>query len=246
MEQIYDCLREDEENVENYGVRRIIAWLRLHRNYTGDSLRIYRICREHHLTIHLQHLPNGLTKADRQAEKSENLIQRDFTAKKPNEKYMTDITELPCSDDKLYLAAVLDCFDGSIQGFHMDNNMRAELCVHALENACRGINTEGLILHSDRGSQLFRKALRHHKIVQSMSGIGHCYDNARMESFFTTLKKEKLYHMDTNKLRREEMKAIIFRYIHNYNLRRISSVNGDLPPLVFRKNYWNLLQPTVA
>ena len=67
-----------------------------------------------------------------------------------------------------------------------------------------------------------------------------------MESFFTTLKKEKLYHMDTNKLRREEMKAIIFRYIHNYNLRRISSVNGDLPPLVFRKNYWNLLQPTVA
>lgn len=250
LEQIYDCLREDEENGENYGVRRIIAWLRLYRSYTGGSRRIYRICREHHLTIHRQHRPNGLTKADRQAEKSENLIQRDFTATKPSKKFLTDITEIPCSDGKLYLAAVLDCFDGSIQGFHMDDNMKADLCVQALENACRGINTEGLILHSDRGSQftsqLFRKTLRRYKIVQSMSGTGRCYDNARMESFFATLKKEKLYHMDTTKLRREDVKVIIFRYIHYYNLRRISSVNDGLPPLMYRRNYWNSLQPTAA
>lgn len=250
LEQIYDCLREDEENGENYGVRRIIAWLRLYRSYTGGSRRIYRICREHHLTIHRQHRPNGLTKADRQVEKSENLIQRDFTATKPSKKFLTDITEIPCSDGKLYLAAVLDCFDGSIQGFHMDDNMRADLCVQALENACRGINTEGLILHSDRGSQftcqLFRKALRRYKIVQSMSGTGRCYDNARMESFFATLKKEKLYHMDTTKLRREDVKVIIFRYIHYYNLRRISSVNDGLPPLMYRRNYWRSLPPTAA
>lgn len=250
LEQIYECLREDEENGENYGVRRIIDWLRLHRGYTGGSRRIYRICREHHLTIHRQRRSNGLTKADRQAEKSENLIKRDFTAAKPNEKWLTDITEIPCSDGKLYLAAVLDCFDGSIQGFHLDDNMRAELCVQALENACRNAKTEGLILHSDRGSQFtsqqFRKALRHHKIVQSMSGTGRCYDNARMESFFATLKKEKLYHMDTTKLRREDVKAIVFRYIHYYNLRRISSVNGGLPPLVYRKNYFSSLQPSAA
>ena len=250
LEQIYDCLREDEENGENYGVRRIIAWLRLHRNYTGGSRRIYRICREHHLTIHLRHRPNGLTKADQQAEKSENLLQRDFTATKPNEKCLTDITEIPCSDGKLYLAAVMDCFDGSIQGFHMDDNMRAELCVRALENACHSTKTKGMILHSDQGSQftsqLFRKVLRRHKIVQSMSGTGRCYDNARMESFFATLKKEKLYHLDTTKLRREDVKVIIFRYIHYYNLRRISSVNGGLPPLVYRKNYWNSRQPTAA
>jgi len=65
LEQIYDCLREDEENGENYGVRRIIAWLRLRRGYTGGDRRIYRICREHHLTIHRPRRPNGLTKADR-------------------------------------------------------------------------------------------------------------------------------------------------------------------------------------
>lgn len=250
LEQIYECLREDEENGENYGVRRIIAWLRLRRGYTGGDRRIYRICREQHLTIHRQHRPNSLTKADRQAEKSENLIQRDFTAAKPNQKFLTDITEIPCSDGRLYLAAVLDCFDGSIQGFHMDDNMRAQLCVQALENACRGAITEGAILHSDRGSQftsqLFRKALRRHKLVQSMSGAGRCYDNARMESFFATLKKEKLYHIDTTKLPREDVMSIVFRYIHYYNLRRISSVNGGLPPLVYRRYDWTSHQPTAA
>ncbi len=152
-----------------------------------------------------------------------------------------DITEIPCSDGKLYLEAVLDCFDGSIQGFHMYDNVRAELCVQALENACRGVKREGMILHSDRGSQftsqLFRQGVRRHKITQSMSGTGRCYDNARRESFLATLKKEKLYHMDTTKLRCEDVKVIIFRYIHYYNLRRISSVNGGLPPLIYRKNY---------
>lgn len=178
------------------------------------------------------------------------MIQRDLTATKLNEKFLTDITEIPCSDGKLYLAAVLDCFDGSIQGFHIGNNMRAELCVRALENACRGAKTEGLILHSDWGSQftsqLFRKVLWRYKIVQSMRGTGHCYDNARMESFFATLKEEKLYHMDTTKLRLKDVKSIIFRYIHYYNLRRILSVNGGLPPLMYRRNYWRSLPPTAA
>lgn len=234
--------RQAPETVNPGRKHQFIRWLRLHQGYTGGSRRIYRICREHHLTIRSQHRPNGLTKADRQAEKSENLIQRDFTAEKPNQKFLTDITEIPCADGKLYLAAVLDCFDGSIQGFHMDDNMRAELCVRALEQACRNGGTEGAILHSDRGSQFtsqpFRAALARHKLVQSMSGTGRCYDNARMESFFATLKKEKLYNTNTARLSRERVKSIVFRYIHYYNLRRISSVTGGLPPLVFRRNFF--------
>ena len=87
LEQIWQCLQEDTENGDNYGVRRIIAWLRIHRAYTGGSRRIYRICREHHLTIRPKRRPHGLTKADRQAEKSQNLIKQDFTADKPNEKW---------------------------------------------------------------------------------------------------------------------------------------------------------------
>lgn len=171
-------------------------------------------------------------------------------AQKPNEKFLTDITEIPCSDGKLYLAAVLDCFDGSIQGFHMDDNMRAGLCVRALENTCKNTHAEGAILHSDRGSQFtnqaFRTALRRHKLVQSMSGTGRCYDNARMESFFATLKKEKLYRVDTSKLRRDAVKSIVFRYICYYNLRRISSATGGLPPLVYRRNFYYAISHPAA
>lgn len=240
LEQIYECLREEPENV-NYGVRRIIGWLRLYRDYTGGNRRIYRLCREHNLMIHPKRRPNGITRADRQAEKSENLIQRDFSAAKPNEKWLTDITEIPCSDGKLYLAPVLDCFDGSIQGFQMAGHMRAELCADAFENACQKSGGREMILHSDRGSQFtsgkFRATLAKYGAIQSMSGTGRCYDNARMESFFATLKKEKLYQIDTTTLTREEVQSIVFRYISYYNLRRITSVNGGLPPLVYRKQF---------
>lgn len=132
---------------------------------------------------------------------------------------------------------MLDCFDGSTHGFAMVKHMQAELCVEALENACRSNSVHGLILHSDRGShftcRLFRAALRRHEIRQSMSGTGCCYDNTRMESFFATLNKEKLYPVDTPSLSRSTVKSMVFRYIHYYNLRRITSINGGLPPLVY-------------
>lgn len=240
LEQIYQCLREEPENA-NYGVRRIIWWLRFHRDYTGGDRRIYRICRENHLMIHPKRRPNGITREDREAQKSENRIKQDFSATKPNEKMLTDITEVSCADGKLYLAAVLDCFDGSIQGFQMASHMRAELCVEAFENACRKSGARGMILHSDRGSQFtsgkFRAALEKYGTIQSMSGPGRCYDNARMESFFATLKKEKLYQINTSTLTREEVRSVIFRYISYYNLRRITSVNDGLPPLVYRQRY---------
>ena len=98
-----------------------------------------------------------------------------------------------------------------------------------------------MIVHSDRGSQFtsrkFRAALEQYGAIQSMSGTGRCYDNARMESFFATLKKEKLYPIDTRTLTREEVQRVIFRYISYYNLRRITAVNDGLPPLVYRQRY---------
>lgn len=100
----------------------------------------------------------------------------------------------------------------------MVKHMQAELCVEALENACRSNSVHGLILHSDRGShftcRLFRAALRRHEIRQSMSGTGCCYDNTRIESFFATLNKEKLYPVDAPSLSRSTVKSMVFRYIH--------------------------------
>ena len=99
-----------------------------------------------------------------------------------------------------------------------------------------------MILHSDRGSQytsaMFRECLKKHGAIQSMSVTGRCYDNARMESFFAKLKKEKLYKMDTTKMTTDEVKSVIYRYIHYYNLRRIYTTNGGLPPMEKRRQYF--------
>lgn len=241
LAQIYDLLREDEENA-NYGVRRIFDYLRLNKGYKGSYSTIRRICRDNNLIIKRKRHPNGITKADSAAQKSENLLEQNFSSETPNEKWLTDITEIPCRDGKLYLAPVLDCYDGSIRGFKMDTNMRAELCVEAFERACRADNACGMILHSDRGSQFtsgkFRTALARHGAVQSMSGTGRCYDNARMESFFATLKKEKLYKMNTARMTTADVKSVVFRYIHYYNRRRIYSTNEGYPPAVFRTIFY--------
>jgi transposase InsO family protein len=98
----------------------------------------------------------------------------------------------------------------------------------------------GVIIHSDAGSQYtseqYKKTLGNFHAVQSMSDVGKCYDNARMESFFATLKKEKLYQINTVKMKMEEVKTIIWRYVMvYYNRQRISTVNeGGLPPTMYR------------
>ena len=116
---------------------------------------------------------HGITKVDLQAERSGNLIHQDFRAEKPNKKLLTDIAEIPCQDGKLYLAAVLNCLGGSIQGFQTDEHIRAELCMKALEKMP---GTGDMIVHSDPGSQFislpFWAALKRYKAIQSMSGTG--------------------------------------------------------------------------
>lgn len=244
LAQIYELLKEEPENA-NYGVRRIYLALKNSYNYQGGYRRILRICQENHLMIRQKRRSNGITQADNDAQKSENLLKQDFSANKPNEKWLTDITEIPCKDGKLYLAAVLDCFDGSICGFQMDDNMRAGLCVSAFENACHSNHSRGMILHSDRGSQftstLFRAALKRRNALQSMSSVGRCYDNARMESFFATLKKEKLYQFDTLHLSSHLVRSIIFRFIAYYNFRRVYTPNGGWPPMIFRRRASSIL-----
>ena len=102
-----------------------------------------------------------------------------------------------------------------------------------------------MIIHSDRGSQfsssLFRRELNKHGAIQSMSGVGRSYDNARMESFFATLKKEKLYQMETRKMSKAEVRTEVYRYIQYYNLRRIYSTNGGWPPMKYRQQYYEQL-----
>jgi len=237
--KIKDIIGEHEDN-SNYGVQRILLALSQIEITTNYST-VYRIMKKHGLLKKAKRHPNGITREDAAAQKSENLIQRDFRSPAPNQKWLSDITEVSCLDGKLYLSAVLDCFNGEIVGFAMDDNMRKELCIKAFENACRARNARGMIYHSDRGSQFtshaFRKSLAKRDAIQSMSGTGRCYDNARMESFFATLKKEKLYKINTERYPMAYIQSIIFRYIMvYYNRRRIYTSNpGGWPPAIYRE-----------
>lgn len=241
---IQAVLDEDTENRENYGVNRVFLRLQQKKyRYTGSYSTVYRVMKAHGLLQKKKRNPNGVTKEDYEAQKSENLINQDFTAVTPNSKWLSDISEIPTADGKLYICPVLDCFDGQIVALSMDNNMRKELCIRAFEQACKQQNASGMIFHSDRGSQYtslkFREKLASYGATQSMSGTGRCYDNARMESFFATLKKEKLYKIKTELLPMATVKSIIFRWIFSYyNRIRIYTANeGGYPPCVKRLMY---------
>ena len=98
--------------------------------------------------------PNGITKADREAHKSDDLLKRDFTSSRPLHKCVTDITQIKAKDGKLYVSAIFDCFDSGVLGLAMDDNRKAALCKRTLENAvCEYPQLKGAIVHSDRGAQ---------------------------------------------------------------------------------------------
>ena len=189
--------------------------------------------------------PNGITKADKEAQKSDDLLKHDFIAEKPLEKCITDMTEIKASDGKLYVSAIFDCYDLAVLGLSMDTNMKATLCEQTLDNAYKAYPMlRGAILHSDRGTQytseLYRKAIHKYGIRQSMNSAGgRCHDNARCESMWA-----RFYdRYDTAAITVEQLKTLIWRYFISYwNNRRICSANGGVPPMVKRQQYYDSLQ----
>lgn len=247
--EINNILAEHKDN-DNYGVLRMHTALEQH-NVQVSVRTVYRVMKAAGL-LHKRRMPHGITKADTEAQERENLIKQNFQADSPITKLLTDITEVPCSDGKLYVSPIMDCFNGEIVALEMRDNMKKELCldtVMQLKNSY-GKQLTGAILHSDRGSQYtstaFRNKLRKLGIIQSLSGTAHCYDNARMESFFATLKKEKLYRIPTYRMTRNEVKTIIFRYVFGYyNTVRVTSFNPKgLSPAAYKELY--LSQKTAA
>ena len=236
---IQDVLDEHPFN-DNYGVDRMQIAL-MHRGYTVGKRRISRIMKENGWLHERKRRPKGLTRATTEIQEKENLIKQDFTSDQPYQKLLTDISQISCRDGKLYISPIMDCFNGEIISLVMRSNMRKELCIDTFNAAAKRFPLNGAILHSDRGSQYtseaFREKLSNAGVLQSLSGVNHCFDNARMESFFATLKKELLYRIPTYKMKMDEVKAIIFRYVFvYYNRIRIYTSNPDgLPPAAYRR-----------
>ena len=179
------------------------------------------------------------TKADNDAKFAPNLLARKFDQKQPNKAWVGDITYIKTTSGFIYLATVIDLFSRMILGWSVQSTMTSELVTNALEMAIgRREIQQGLIFHSDRGSQYtsekFQEVCKEAGIIQSMSRKGNCWDNAVSESFFSTIKKEKLE--ESRGWTKERSQLEIFTYIETYyNRRRLHSSLGYQSPFEFER-----------
>ena len=171
---------------------------------------------------------------------ADNVLNRDFTATKPNEVWLADMSYIPTGEGFLYLSVVEDLFSRRVVGWSMTESMESRSVVDALGMALAARCPEaGLMAHSDRGSQYasehYQQELAKHGIRCSMSRRGNCWDNAPMESFFATLKKELVHH--EKYATRAEAKSSLFEYIEVfYNRERRHSALGYVAPAQFEDN----------
>lgn len=166
----------------------------------------------------------------------DDLVMRDFTASRPNEKWLGDITEHPTGEGKLYLCTFRDCFSGRVVGYSIGDRMTSDLAVSALRNAVALRSPIGTIVHTDRGSQFrsrkFVEALKRDGLVGSMGRVGACGDNAAIESFFALVQKNVLNRQPWRT--REELRIAIVTWIERtYHRRRRQRRLGRLTPVEF-------------
>jgi putative transposase len=171
---------------------------------------------------------------------ADNVLDREFSVDAPNQAWVADITYIPTREGRLYLAVVEDLYSRRVVGWSMAEHMESRLVVDALEMAVqRRLPDEGLLAHSDRGSQYasehYRLLLAKHGIDCSMSRRADCWDNAPMESFFASLKKELVH--DADFATRAEARAALFEYIEVfYNGQRRHSSLGYVSPAEYEQS----------
>ncbi|WP_345409097.1 IS3 family transposase [Amycolatopsis samaneae] len=221
-----------------YGSPRVHAELTLGLGLPVNRKRVERLMREAGIQGLYRRRRTWTTIRDPNADLSPDLVNRQFIVDAPDRLWITDITEHPTEDGKLYCAAVMDAYSRLIIGWSIANHMRTELVTDALGMAILRRNPEHntTILHSDHGSQYtswaFGQRLRAAGLLASMGTVGDCYDNAMMESFWGTLQLEIL---DTKQWKtRDQLANAIFEWIECwYNPKRRHSSIGMHAPVTF-------------
>ena len=171
-----------------------------------------------------------------------NVLQRAFKADKPNQKWVTDITEFKVKDKKLYLSPVMDLYNQEIISYELSERPVFNQVIQMLKKAFKTTkDTKDLIFHSDQGWQYqmkqYQVLLKKKGIVQSMSRKGNCLDNAIIENFFGILKSEMFYIQKFNSI--EDLKNEIKQYINYYNNERIKSNLNKMSPIQYRTHFYN-------
>lgn len=231
-----------EESRGTYGWPRVHAELRLGLGMEVNHKRVRRLMREAGLQGLYRRRRRGTTIRNPADDLADDLVNRQFAVDGPDWLWLTDITEHPTGEGRLYCAAVMDAYSRSIIGWSIAEHMRTELVINALGMATlrRNPNKDATILHSDHGSQYtawaFGQRLRAAGILPSMGTVGDCYDNSMMESFWGTLQLEVL---DTKTWEtRQELANAIFEWIECwYNSQRRHSRLGMLSPSEFETRH---------
>lgn len=246
-QQLLEKIRSiHEQSRKTYGSPRVHAQLRK-QGVRCSRKRVAGLMRRHQIQARQSKHRVQTTWSGHGLPVAPNLLERNFTAQHPNQKWVSDITYVPTQEGWLYLAVVMDLFSRRVVGWAMDNQMTSELVVQALKMAYQQRKPQaGVVHHSDRGRQYasgeHRQLLTAFQMLPSMSGVGNCYDNAAMESFFGTLKKE-LIHPHAYSTRAHARQAI-FAYIEGfYNRFRLHSTLGFQSPVEFEHAYWASLYP---
>ena len=220
----------------SYGRPRMAEELRELGLAVGER-KVGRLMRENAIAVKRNKKFKATTDSNHSFNIAPNLLDRDFFAEQPNQKWAGDISYVWTREGWLYLAVIIDLHSRRVIGWAVSSRMKRDLAIRALKMAIALRNPpEGCIHHTDRGSQYcshdYQKLLRKHGLKVSMSGKGNCYDNAVVETFFKTIKAELLWQRPWETRRAAEM--AIFEYINGfYNPRRRHSALGWKSPLAF-------------
>ena len=219
------------ENRGRYGYRRITTELHK-RNFLLNHKTVQRLMKELGLVCRVRMKKYRSYKGE-VGNIAPNLLNRDFRAEKPNQKWVTDVTELSLFGEKLYLSPILDLHSSDLVSYTISEHPVLSMVTIMLDKAFEKIpDGTGLILHSDQGWQ-YQQMLREKGVRQSMSRKGNCLDNAVIENFFGLLKSELLYLQEFQSM--EHFKQELIEYLDYYNNRRIKAKRKGLPPAIHRQ-----------
>jgi putative transposase len=221
---------------ETFGYRQMTLHMNRKFKEKINHKRIYRLMKVSNLRCVIRVKKKQQYRRSIPQHVAENVLNREFTAEKPNEKWVTDVTELKYGTKKAYLSAIRDLYDGSIVSYVLGHSNNNNLVFKTLDQATALLNGDHPLIHSDRGYQYtskgFKRKIDAAKMKQSMSRVGRCIDNGPMESFWGTLKCEKYYRRKYKTF--EELTLAIKEYIHFYNYDRYQKRLNGLSPMEYR------------
>ena len=229
IQSIYD------EHEGRYGYRRIRDEL-TNRGHKVNHKKVQRLMKELGLKS-LVRMKKYRSYKGTMGKIAPNILNRNFKAQKPNEKWVTDITEFKLFGEKLYLSPILDLYNGEIITYTIGSRPVYSLVSTMLDQAFEKVtDKDKLLIHSDQGwhyqMKQYRHALKQHGITQSMSRKGNCYDNAVIENFFGIMKSEFLYLKEFESV--EHFKLELDKYINYYNNKRIKAKLKGMSPVQYR------------